>query len=251
MLKVENLLHSYGGLTVLPDVSFSIEPGERVGLIGPNGAGKTTLLNILSGVIRHISGRIYFLDKDVTKLPAYKRASLGIGRSFQINALFHNLSLLDNVRLAIQGTKASRFQMLRTINSYGDILEEAKALLGSVHLWEWRHHPINTLPHGKQRQLEILLALASKPKLLLMDEPNAGLTSGETVELSSAIRSLVGYTTVLFCAHDMDLVFSLADRVIVLHIGQIIAHGTPEEIRANPEVREIYLGTENEDTRTS
>jgi len=250
MLRVENLLQSYGGLTVLRNVSSSIEAGKRVGLIGPNGAGKTTLLNILSGLIRHVSGRIFFLDKDVTRLPAYKRASLGMARSFQINALFPNLSLLDNVRLAIQGTKASRFQMLRTINSYGDTLEEAKALMESVHLWERRHDPINTLPHGKQRQLEILLALASKPKLLLMDEPNAGLTSGETADLSNAIRSLVGYTTVFFCAHDMNLVFSLADRVIVLHIGQIIAQGTPQEIRANPEVREIYLGTEDEDTRT-
>jgi branched-chain amino acid transport system ATP-binding protein len=250
MLRVENLHQSYGGLTVLRNVSFSIEAGKRVGLIGPNGAGKTTLLNILSGLIRHVSGRIYFLDKDVTRLPAYKRASLGMARSFQINALFANLSLLDNVRLAIQGTKASRFQMLRTINSYGDTLEEAKVLLESVHLWERRSDPVSTLPHGKQRQLEILLALGSKPKLLLMDEPNAGLTGGETADLSNAIRSLVGNTTVFFCAHDMKLVFSLADRVIVLHIGQIIAQGTPEEIRANPEVMEIYLGTEDEDTRT-
>jgi len=248
MLRVENLLKNYGGLTVLRDVSFNIEAGERVGLIGPNGAGKTTLLNILTGLIRHASGRIYFLGKEVTRLPAYQRASLGMARSFQISALFPSLSLLDNVRLAIQGTRASRFQMLRTINSYGNILKDAEALLESVHLWERRYDPINTLPHGKQRQLEILLALASKPKLLLMDEPNAGLTSGETIDLSDAIRSLVGDTTVFFCAHDMNLVFSLAHRVIVLHIGQIIAQGTPQEIRANSKVREIYLGTMNEDT---
>ncbi len=248
MLKVENVLQNYGGLAVLRDVSFSIEAGERVGLIGPNGAGKTTLFNILSGLLRHVSGRIYFLDKEVTRLPAYKRASLGMARSFQISALFPSLSLLDNVRLAIQGTRASRFQMFRTVNSYGNILKDAETLLESVHLWERRYDPINTLPHGKQRQLEILLALASKPKLLLMDEPNAGLTSGETADLSNAIRSLVGDTTVFFCAHDMNLVFSLAHRVIVLHIGQIIAQGTPQEIRANPKVREIYLGTVNEDT---
>jgi len=248
MLKVENLLHNYDGLTVLMDVSFSIESGERVGLIGPNGAGKTTLLNILSGLIRHVSGRIYFLDKEVSRLPAYKRTSLGIGRSFQINALFPNLSLLDNVRLAIQGTKACRFQMFRTINSYGDTLKEAKALLERVNLWERRYDPIHTLSHGKQRQLEILLALASKPKLLFLDEPSAGLTGDETADLVNVIRSLVGHTTIFFCAHDMGLVFSLADRVIVLHIGQIVAQGTPQEIRDNPVVREIYLGTENENT---
>jgi len=250
MLRVENLLQNYGGLTVLRDVSFNIEAGERVGLIGPNGAGKTTLFNILSGLLRHVSGRIYFLDQEVTRLPAHKRAFLGMARSFQISALFPSLSLLDNVRLAIQGNRASRFQMFRTINSYKSILEQAETLLGSVHLWERRHDPIQTLPHGKQRQLEILLALASKPKLLLMDEPNAGLTRGETMDLSNAIRSLVGDTTVFFCAHDMNLVFSLAHRVIVLHIGQIIAQGTPLEIRANPKVEEIYLGTGNEDTRT-
>jgi len=250
MLRVENLLQSYGGLSVLRDVSFNIEAGERVGLIGPNGAGKTTLFNILSGLIRHASGRIYFLDKEVTRLPAYKRASLGMARSFQISALFPSLSLLDNVRLAIQGTRASRFQMFRTINSYKNIFKEAEILLESVHLWERRHDPIHTLPHGKQRQLEILLALASKPKLLLMDEPNAGLTSGETADLGNAIRRLVGYTTVFFCAHDMNLVFSLAHRVIVLHVGQIIAQGAPEEIRANSKVEEIYLGTGDEHTRT-
>jgi len=250
MLRVENLLQNYGGLTVLRDVSFNIEAGERVGLIGPNGAGKTTLFNILSGLIHHVSGRIYFLDEEVTRLPAYKRASLGMARSFQISALFHSLSLLDNVRLAIQGTRVSRFQMFRTINSYRSILDEAEILLESVHLWKRRHDPIHTLPHGKQRQLEILLALASKPKLLLLDEPNAGLTSGETAELGNAILSLVGRTTVFFCAHDMNLVFSLAHRVIVLHIGQIIAQGTPQEIRANPKVKEIYLGTGNEGTRT-
>jgi branched-chain amino acid transport system ATP-binding protein len=250
MLRVENLTHSYGGLSVLLHISFSIESGERVGLIGPNGAGKTTLLNIVSGITRHSSGRIFFLDQDVSSLPAYRRAALGIGRSFQINALFSNLSLLDNVRLAIQGTRMSRFQMFRTVNSYKDILEEAEGLLGSVHLWDRRHDPIGILPHGKQRQIEILLALASNPKLLLMDEPNAGLTTAETAELSSAVRGLVGGTTVLFCAHDMNLVFSLADRVIVLHIGRIVAQGTPKEIQTNPDVRKIYLGTEDEDTRT-
>ena len=248
MLKVENLSHSYGGLAVLQNITFGIEDGERVGLIGPNGAGKTTMLNVLTGLLPSASGHIHLLGQEVTHLPAHRRVSLGMARSFQINTLFPNLILLDNVRLAVQGTKPSRFQMFRLINSYGDILGEAKKLLELVNLWDKRYAPIGTLSHGEQRQLEILLALASKPRLLLMDEPSAGLTSSETAELINIIRSLVGDTTVFFCGHDMELVFALADRVIVLYGGQIISQGTPEEIQKDPKVREIYLGTEDENT---
>lgn len=248
MLKVEDLSQHYGGLNVLRRVSFSIEDGEKVGLIGPNGAGKTTMLNVLTGLLSSASGHIYFLGREVTNMPAYKRVSLGMARSFQINTLFPNLSLLDNVRLAVQGTKPSRFQMFRLIDSYGNILDETKTLLQLVNLWEKRYAPISTLSHGEQRQLEILLALASKPKLLFMDEPSAGLTSDETVDLINIIRSLVAGTTVFFCGHDMELVFALADRVMVLYGGQVIAQGTPEEIQTNARVREIYLGTENENT---
>jgi branched-chain amino acid transport system ATP-binding protein len=248
MLEVENLSQHYGGLAVLNSVSFSIEDGERVGLIGPNGAGKTTMLNVLTGLLPSASGQMYFLGQEVTSMPAYKRVSLGMARSFQINTLFPNLSLLDNVRLAVQGTKPSRFQMFRLMNSYRDILGEAKELLELVNLWEKRYAPIGTLSHGEQRQLEILLALASKPKLLFMDEPSAGLTGGETAGLINMIHGLVGETAIFFCGHDMELVFALADRVMVLYGGQIIAQGTPAEIQTDSKVREIYLGTENENT---
>ena len=246
MLRVENLSKNYGGLAVLHNVSFSIERSEKVALIGPNGAGKTTMLNIVSGLTRPTSGRIYFLDKEITNLPAHKRVSLGIGRSFQMNTLFPNLSLLHNVSLAVQSTKSIRLQMLRPLDSYGDILNEAKILLGLVNFWNKRYTAVSTLSHGEQRRVEILLALASNAKLLLMDEPSAGLATGETVELINIIRSLAGDITVFFCGHDMELVFSLADRVMVLCGGQIIADGTREEIQTDPKVSEVYLGTENE-----
>jgi branched-chain amino acid transport system ATP-binding protein len=246
VLSVKDLSQSYGGLQVLNNLSFSLETGEKVALIGPNGAGKTTLLNVLSGFIPPITGRIYLLDRDVTDMPAHRRVSLGLARSFQINTLFPRLSLLTNVLLAIQGTQATRYRMIRPITAYTGNLSKAQELLELVDLWGEKESPITALGHGQQRQVEIILAMASKPRLLLLDEPSAGLTSGETGSLIHMIRNLMGDTTVFFCAHDLDLVFSLADRVIVLYYGQTIAQGTPREVQTDPRVREIYLGIEEE-----
>jgi len=245
-LSVKDLSQSYGGLQVLNNLSFSLETGEKVALIGPNGAGKTTLLNVLSGFIHPITGRIYLLDRDVTDMPAHRRVSLGLARSFQINTLFPRLSLLTNVLLAIQGTQATRYRMIRPITAYTGNLSKAQELLELVDLWGERESPVTVLGHGQQRQVEIILALASKPRLLLLDEPSAGLTSGETGSLIHMIRNLMGDTTVFFCAHDLDLVFSLADRVIVLYYGQTVVQGTPREVQTDPRVREIYLGIEEE-----
>jgi branched-chain amino acid transport system ATP-binding protein len=244
VLKVEHLSQSFGGLTVIEDVSFSLGSAEKIALIGPNGAGKTTLLNVLSGFITPIAGRIYLLGKDVTNMSSHGRVSLGLSRSFQINTLFSHLSLLSNVLLAIQGIQPTRYQMIRPITAYKDNLAKAQQLLELVDLWGEKESPITALSHGQQRQVEIILALASKPRLLLLDEPSAGLTSGETMNLVHMIRNLMGDSTVFFCAHDLDLVFSLAERVVVLYYGQIVAQGTPEEIQINQKVREIYLGTE-------
>ena len=246
VLKVKDLSQSYGGLQVLNNLSFSLETGEKVALIGPNGAGKTTLLNVLSGFIPPITGRIYLLDRDVTDMPSHRRVSLGLARSFQINTLFPRLSLLTNVLLAIQGIQATRYRMIRPITAYKDNLAKAQELLELVDLWGERESPVTALGHGQQRQVEIILAIASKPRLLLLDEPSAGLTSGETGSLIHMIRNLMGDTTVFFCAHDLDLVFSLADRVIVLYYGQTIVQGTPREVQTDPRVREIYLGIEEE-----
>ena len=244
VLKVERLSQSFGGLSVLEDISFSIGAAEKVALIGPNGAGKTTLLNVLSGFIPPRAGRIYLLGNDVTHMPSHRRASLGLSRSFQINTLFSHLSLLSNVLLAIQGVQVTRYQMIRPITAYKGNFDKARELLELVDLWGERESPITALGHGQQRQVEIILALASKPRLLLLDEPSAGLTSSESVNLVHMVRNLMGDSTVFFCAHDLDLVFSLAERVVVLYYGQIVAQGTPEEIQNNPKVKEIYLGTE-------
>ncbi len=243
LLQVENLSQSFGGLKVLDGISFRLEAGQRVGLIGPNGAGKTTLLNVLSGLQSFQSGRIHFVEREITKTPPYVRTCLGLARSFQLNTLFPNLSLLTNVLIAIQGAKNARFQMLRPLTAYKDNLARAQKLLELMDLWDKRDYLIANLSHGEQRQVEILLTLASQPKLIMLDEPNAGLSSAETTALIETIRNLSEDITVLFSAHDMDLVFSLAERVMVLYYGQIIAQGTPEEIRSDPKVMQIYLGT--------
>jgi branched-chain amino acid transport system ATP-binding protein len=248
ILEVEDLSQSYGGVQVLRNISFSLKSGENVGLIGPNGAGKSTLINVLCGLVSPKSGQIKLDGHEIVHMPTYKRVGLGLGRSFQLNTLLPDLTVLTNVMIAVQGIKSSRFQIFRSISSYKDILSEAHNLLELIGLTELKDAVVNTLSFGHQRQLEIILALASKPKLLLMDEPSDGLTSGETYDLVRIIRNLVEGTTVFFCAHDMELVFALADRVVVLHEGGFIAQGTPKQIQSDPRVREIYLGIESGNT---
>ena len=244
ILEVNRLVQSYGGLNVLTELSFTLTAGEKAAIIGPNGAGKTTLFNVLSGVLSPSSGEIVFLGQDITHLPTEARASLGLSRSFQISTLFPNLSVLTNVLLAIHGVQATRYDLFRPIAAYKDNIHRAQELLELFNLWEKKDYPISTLGHGEQRQIEIVLSLASKPKLLLLDEPSAGLTSGESDKLIDMIHALVANTTVLLSAHDMDLVFRLTEKVMVLYYGQIIAQGTPEEIQDDPKVRDIYLGSE-------
>jgi branched-chain amino acid transport system ATP-binding protein len=246
VLKVNHLRQKYGGLQILFGVSFSLGAGERVALIGPNGAGKTTLMNVLSGFVPPEFGEIRLLDKDITNMPSYRRAALGLARSFQINTLFPRLSVLVNVLLAVQGTQRSRYRWFRPIFADRSNMERARQLLETVGLWEVRNDPVALLSHGQQRLVEMILALASNPRLLLLDEPSAGLSRGESSHLIDMINGIAGGTTVFFTAHDLDLVFTLASRVLVLYYGQIIASGTPEEIQDNARVREIYLGTQKE-----
>jgi branched-chain amino acid transport system ATP-binding protein len=243
VLKVEKLAHSYGGLRVLTDISFTLEAGEKAALIGPNGAGKTTLFNVLSGFLSPSSGQIIHMGQDVTRMPAHARAARGLARSFQISTLFSQLTVLTNVLLAIHGTQSTRYQMLRSMMGYKKNLARAQELLELFDLWGKRDTPASELGHGEQRGLEILLSLASRPNLLLLDEPNAGLAGTENDLLVDMIQNLVTSTTVLLTAHDTDLVFKLADKVLVLYYGRILAWGTPKEIQRNPQVREIYLGT--------
>ena len=242
VLNVENVALHFGGLAVLQGLSFSVQAGEKVALIGPNGAGKTTLINVLSGLVRPQSGRVFFLGNDVTALAPEARVRLGLGRSFQVIRLFQQLSLLTNVLLAIQGVQGTRYDMIRLMGSHAGNIARARTLLELVDLWAQRDVPISALAYGQQRKAEILLALASKPKLLVMDEPGAGLTRAESENLIQMIDDLAGDTAVLLSDHDMDLVFKVAQRVMVLHYGQLISEGTPEEIQADPKVRELYLG---------
>jgi branched-chain amino acid transport system ATP-binding protein len=243
-LRVQGLTKDFGGVRAANNISFSVEMGERLALIGPNGAGKTTLFNLLGGQLQVTSGKVYLLGHDVTNMPTYRRTHLGLGRSFQLNSLFLNLSVLDNVMLALQGTRPSRFQMFRPASSYGDLMGRAKDLLSAMNLWQMKDVPARAISYGEQRKLEIALSLASEAKLLLLDEPSAGLTAAEGADVIEMIRDLGQDITVVMVAHDMDLVFGMAKRIIVLHYGEVIADGNPDEIQANSRVKQIYMGVE-------
>lgn len=244
VLRTERLSKNFGGVQALKDISFTVEAGERLVIIGPNGAGKTTLFNLLTGLESATAGRIYFLGKEITTMPTHRRTHLGQSRSFQITSLFPNFTVLDNALLAVQGTKPSRFQLLRPITAYKHLFTKAQELLGAVALWERKDELVENMSYGEQRRLEIALTLALEPKLLLLDEPSSGLTTAESADIIDVIQKLGGDITVLLVAHDMDLVFGVAERIIVLHYGEVIADGTPEEIRADPRVKEIYMGIE-------
>jgi branched-chain amino acid transport system ATP-binding protein len=244
MLRVESLSKGFGGLLVLDDVSFSIEEGEKVALIGPNGAGKTTLFHVLGGQLPASSGHIYLAGEEITGLVPNRRLHRGLARSYQLNNLFFNLPLLDNILLALHGAESSHFEIFRSLNKRQDLLAAAQDLLEPMGLWKRRFDTVSTLSYGEQRLVEIVFALASKPKIVLLDEPTAGLPTAEAASFAGIIRHLLRKTTLVFCAHDMDLVFNLADKIMVLYLGNIMAQGQCDEIRANAKVQEIYLGRE-------
>jgi branched-chain amino acid transport system ATP-binding protein len=241
-LSVSDLGKSFGGLKAVEAVELSLQVGERRAIIGPNGAGKTTLFNVIAGELAPTRGRISLFGRDVTSLPTHRRAALGLGRTFQINTLFPNLSVLENVLLAVHGVSSTRLRLHRTVSSYRAHRERALRVLESVGLVENDRIPARALSHGEQRQLEVALALASEPKLLLLDEPTAGLSTAESHRLTSLLKRLDRSITLLVIEHDMDVVFGLTDRITVLHHGKVVADGTSEEVRANPLVAEIYLG---------
>jgi len=241
-MRIESVSKNFGGLEVLTGISFSIESGEKIAIIGPNGAGKTTLFNVLGGQLPATGGNIKFMDRDITDLPPNRRLHLGLARSFQINSLFPELTLMDNMLLALHGARYPHFRFFRSIKSRGDLYIRAEELLSAIGLWEMRDYHVSSLSYGDQRLLEVAFGLASEPKLLILDEPTAGLSTAEAANFENTIRKLLGDATLLFCAHDMDLVFNLADRILVLYYGKLIAEGRAEEIRAHPRVKEIYLG---------
>lgn len=243
-LRVEGLSRDFGGVRAVHNISFSVEAGEHLAAIGPNGAGKTTLFNLLGGQLSPTAGHVYYYGRDITHMRAHQRAHLGIARSFQVTALFPNLTVLENILLATQGNQPSRFQMFRSANAYGDLFAKAQSLLEPMNLWEKKDEPVQAISYGEQRKLELALSLASEPKLLLLDEPSTGLTAAESADITSRVRNLARDIAVILVAHDMDLVYGVAERVIVLHYGEIIVEGTCQQISTDPKVREIYMGDE-------
>jgi branched-chain amino acid transport system ATP-binding protein len=244
-LSVHRLSKKFGGIQALLDVSLSIQPGERRGIIGPNGAGKTTLFHIISGAIHPSSGGVFLFGADITHMPSYKRAAMGLGRTFQITSLFPGLTVLDNILLAVMAPDSAKLFLPRPIGAYPRLLARAEELLYTWRLSERRGIPVDSLSHGEQRQLEIILALASMPKLLLLDEPTAGLSPAETETVCSMLRSLPMDITMLIIEHDMDAASRLVDQVTVLNMGEVIAEGSWEQVRMNSRVKEIYLGTQH------
>jgi branched-chain amino acid transport system ATP-binding protein len=243
-LRVEGLSKYFGGVTAVNDVSFSVRVGERLAIIGPNGAGKTTLFNLINGQFPVTAGRVHFFGQDVTALPTHRRAHLGQARAFQVISLLQKLTVLENALLTLHGTKPSRFKIFRPVEDFDDTFQDALHTLNTLDLLEKREERVGNLAHGEQRRLEIGLGLAMGPRLLLLDEPSAGLTKEEGMEVISIIKNLGSDITVLMVDHDMEMVFEVAERIMVLHYGEIIADGTPEQIQADQRVREIYMGIE-------
>jgi branched-chain amino acid transport system ATP-binding protein len=232
----------FGGLHAVDDVALAVRPGERRALIGPNGAGKTTLFNLISGSLPVTAGTITLFGRDVTDTPAHVRAAEGLARTFQISNLFPDLTVLENCLLAVQALTPTRFAMLRPVGAYTGLHTRAHATLESVGLDDVGDALVKNLSHGEQRQLEIALALAGQPKVLLLDEPTAGLSPAESRLMAGLLRRLDPAITVLMIEHDMDIALELSPHVTVLHYGRVIADGTRAEVRSDPQVREIYLG---------
>jgi branched-chain amino acid transport system ATP-binding protein len=243
-LIVQDLSQNFGGVQALSDVSFTVEPGERRLIIGPNGAGKTTLFNMLSGTFRVSGGKVMLFDRDITDVPAYERARMGLARTFQITNLFPRLTVLENVLLALQASDDTAFSLHRRMTANRHLFDRANTLLEEWGLTAIAGQPAKEISYGEQRQIDLILAMAVRPKVLLLDEPTAGLSAAEVVRVVGMVRSLPREVTILMIEHDMDVAFDLADRITVLHQGRLIAEGDPETIRHHPQVSEIYLGAD-------
>ena len=227
-----------------PTVSFAVEPGELRLIVGPNGAGKTTLFNMISGTFAVSSGRVILFGRDITQLPAYERAKMGLARTFQITNLFPRLTVLENILLALQAADDSAFSLHRRMRANHHLFHNANALLEEWGLAAIAGQPAKEISYGEQRQIDLILAMAVRPKVLLLDEPTAGLSAAEVIRVVGMIRTLPKDMTILMIEHDMDVAFDLAERITVLHQGRLIAEGDAEAIRNDPQVTEIYLGAD-------
>ena len=244
VLETRGLGREFGALQAVADVSLTVRPGELRAVIGPNGAGKTTLFHLISGWLAPTLGQVLFHGHDVTALAAPARCRRGVSRTFQITSIFPELSVLENVRIAVQLKAGGSFRLLGGRALLEATERQARESLGFLGLGDRAGDPASTLPHGDQRLLEIAMAVAQEPELLLLDEPTQGLSPEDTAATVAVIRQIARERrlTIMLVEHDMDVVFDLADRISVLHFGQIIAEGAPDEIRANAEVQRAYLG---------
>jgi branched-chain amino acid transport system ATP-binding protein len=242
LLRIEGLSKRFGGVIAADAITLDVAAGELHAVIGPNGAGKTTLIGALAGEVRADAGRIVFDGVDITALPAWRRNRLGLARSFQITSLFADFTALDNVALAVQAHDGHSFRFWQAARGQRGLREPARAVLARVGLAGRADTLVAELSHGEHRQLEIAMALASRPRLLLLDEPLAGMGPAEAARMVAMLRELKSELTILLIEHDIEAVFALADRITVLDYGRIIASAAPEEIRGNPRVRRAYLG---------
>jgi branched-chain amino acid transport system ATP-binding protein len=242
LLRIEDLTKRFGGVVATDALSLTVPGGELHAIIGPNGAGKTTLIGQLAGEIAADSGRIHFGGSDITALPAYRRSELGLARSFQVTSLFPDFTALDNVALAVQAHAGHSFRFWRAARHEPELREPAQAALARVGLASRAQVPAFALSHGEHRQLELAMALAGRPRMLLLDEPMAGLGPQESARMLALLRELRREYTIMLIEHDMEAVFALADRITVLVYGRAIASDLPEKIRENAEVRRAYLG---------
>jgi len=244
VLSLSNLGKRFGGVVAVDGASLAVAAGEIHALIGPNGAGKTTLIGLISGAIAADSGRISFLGRDVTRLQSHQRVRAGLARSYQITSIFRRFSVLDNLALAVQARSGSSFSFWKPVAAEAALFDEARSIAGQIGLEGKLSLTANQLSHGEQRALEVGLALATRPKLVLLDEPMAGMGPEESRRMIELIARIRAEVTVLLVEHDMDAVFRLADRISVMVNGRLIATGAPQEIKANQEVRRAYLGDE-------
>jgi len=244
ILETRALSHDFKGLQVLFGVDLMVDEGERHAVIGPNGAGKTTLFNVVTGTYRPSKGNVFFRGEDVTGYRPHTLARMGMGRSFQITSTFHGLTAFQNVRMAVMSLQGIRFNLFQNVDKMEAITRETDEALKRVNLHDQRDVPAGLLSYGKNRALEVSLAMATDADLVMLDEPTAGMSKDETHQAVELIRRLTEGKTMVIVEHDMDVVFSLADRITVLHRGAVLATGSPDEIRQNQSVKDAYLGHE-------
>jgi branched-chain amino acid transport system ATP-binding protein len=242
-LELQGVSRHFGGLKAVDGVSLTLQPGERRALIGPNGAGKTTLFNVISGEAKATAGRIVFFGEDITALASHRRAARGMARTFQITKLFPELTVMENVLLACEALDARKFTVHRPLLSHGDLVARASSLLAGFGLAALRDEDARNLSYGDQRKLEVALSMAGRPRLLLLDEPMAGLSSVESRSMLALLQRLDPATAVLLIEHDMDIAFGFAEHITVLAQGRVLTQGHRDEIAANRDVQQIYLGT--------